>query len=105
MEARRQNMQHPQPMPLQSQTRGGRQPQQVPPQGAQPQGAGVPKEQMPPKRAGESQEPQQVPPKKAGESQKPHQIPPQKQEPDVTSETVIPDKTDKEKEKDGESKL
>ena len=91
MEARRQNMQHPQPMPPQSQARGGRQPQQVPPQGAQPQDAGVPKEQMPPKRAGESQEPQQVPP--------------QKQEPDVTSETVIPDKTDKEKEKDGESKL
>lgn len=133
MEARRQNMQHPQPMPPQSQARGGRQPQQVPPQGAQPQDAGVPKEQMPPKRAGESQEPQQVPPKrtgesqkpqqvlpkregesqelqqvppkKAGESQEPHQIPPQKQEPDLTTETVIPDKIDKEKEKDGESKL
>ena len=73
MEARRENMQHQQPMAPQGQARGGRQPQPVPPKGT-------------------------------GAPQKPL-VQPQEQEPDFTPEAVIPNKTDKEKENDGESKL
>ena len=59
------------------------------------------------KRQGQARggrQPQPVPPKGTGAPQKPL-VQPQEQEPDFTPEAVIPNKTDKEKENDGESKL